>query len=270
MATPHRVALLGPPPGIDAFRRRKLEPNIKLVGHKVAEREVEVRAYKRVLTRLQRKPGETMAITIKLGKRFKYRDLSDPFVRRMVYLEASMIAHNRVLDGAVKDHNYGVAYTNTIDHFVENYVPTEKQEAVWRLVRKDHEQVLKRPKIIFKGPPRNLYEWRTKTPDRIRHDEARPQNQTRLVESAQEVMGMADISREQRLATAYASAAQLADMKRNEPMRPGERFDWGRAYTNGLLTILEATPANEKYILLKTAFDDHLAEGTATVARRKG
>lgn len=248
-STKHRVALLGPPKSIHEFRERHTDRE----GGK----------FQGILGKVERTRGETLKLYTHLKKDFTHRDLADPFVRRMIYLEASMAAHNLVLDGTVKEHNYGKDYTKLLDNFVVRFVPAERQEAVWRLIRADHKGALKKPTTKFVGPPEVLDKFRKSRPEMIEHDRQNPEEYKRLMDKSGEVVTMPEFTKEEKLCVAYDSASRAADMQAAIAEKRGQRFNWGEAYTNNMLEILDAAPPEEKYVLLKRAFDDHLKERKA-------
>jgi len=276
-----RNALKGPPPSVHRFRLRHTDPikapDPRYSGSLDQERNVRSRArdaeasgYKGLVARVERKPGEVIPILFKLNKRLKTQDFADPFVRRMVYLDASMIAHNMVLDGTATKKNFGREYTGILDRIIDTTVPADRQEAIWKLIMRDHQPVLKKPHVRMMGPPTSLHEWRTNTSERIANDEKRPhEEQFRLYDKACEAMSLSDVPRDERLSVAYASAAELADMQKGEAERMGKRVDWGGAYTQNLLDILDSVRGREKFILLKKAFEQHLHERKASLVPRR-
>ena len=247
--TKYRVTLKGPPPSVHDFRQRHTDRG----GGK----------FEGILGKVERTRGETLKLFNHLTKDFTHRDLADPFVRRMIYLDASMAAHNLVIDGTVQTHNYGGNYTKLLDQFVARFVPAERQEAVWRLIRADHKGALKKPTTKFIGPPKVLDEFRKSRPEMIVQDQKRPDDYRRLIEKSGEVVAMPDFSRDEKLCVAYDSASQAADMQAGIAERKGQKLNWGEAYTDNLLEIIDAAPPEEKYVLLKRAFDDHLRERKA-------
>lgn len=253
--TKYRVALLGPPKSIHEFRQRHTDSG----GG----------AFQGLLGRVERKRGETLHLYTHLRKDFTHRDLADPFVRKIVYLETSMAAHNLVLDGTVKEHNYGNTYTKLLDEFVARFIPAERQEAIWRLIKKDHNAALKRPPIKLVGPPKVLDEFRKSRPDRIERDLQKPEEHSTLIEKTGELVAMPEFTKAEKLCAAEDSAARAADMQAEIARRAGQRFDWGDAYSGNLLEILDAAPPEEKFALLKGAFDEHLKEKKASLVRQK-